>query len=357
MDNYDYQALVNEVVRRGINMFGNFEDWTKGAFAFADLGEEGRSMFKAISSISDKYREKENDYKFSHALRTRGRITIASFIYMCKQHGIDTNKYYVKDETVTVPYSPPKVNRPPKIIEYGAIDKKYMLESLDEDLQSDIVCFLKPLIDDMDKVRRIVNSFYLGITDDKHVIYWYVDKDDIIRYGKVMAYRADGHRDHSKHPESIPCELSKKGLISSDFVIKKTLFGEHLLSLPENRGKTIGVVEGEKSAVICSLCIPDILWMATGSQYNMQQERFNAVKDNNVILFPDTDDKSEAFNQWSKRAEEMNQKGWHIQVSDYLEKIATPEQRSKKVDIADLIIDSLSENKRSGNNMVFGEQV
>ena len=79
MDNYDYQALVNEVVRRGINMFGNFEDWTKGAFAFADLGEKGRSMFKAISSISDKYREKENDYKFSHALRTRGRITIACF--------------------------------------------------------------------------------------------------------------------------------------------------------------------------------------------------------------------------------------------------------------------------------------
>ena len=24
MDNYDYQALVNEVVQRGINMFGNF---------------------------------------------------------------------------------------------------------------------------------------------------------------------------------------------------------------------------------------------------------------------------------------------------------------------------------------------
>ena len=109
MDNYDYQGLVNEVVQRGINMFGNFEDWTKGAFAFADLGEEGRSMFKAISSISDKYREKENDYKFSHALRTRGRITIASFIYMCKQHGIDTNKYYVKDETVTVPYCPPNI--------------------------------------------------------------------------------------------------------------------------------------------------------------------------------------------------------------------------------------------------------
>ena len=42
MDNYNYQALVNEVVCRGINMFESFEDWTKGAFALSNLGEAGR---------------------------------------------------------------------------------------------------------------------------------------------------------------------------------------------------------------------------------------------------------------------------------------------------------------------------
>ena len=52
MDKYDYQALVNEVVTRGINMFENFDDWTKGAFALSNLGEDGRSMFKSISKLS-----------------------------------------------------------------------------------------------------------------------------------------------------------------------------------------------------------------------------------------------------------------------------------------------------------------
>ena len=35
MDNYNYQALANEIVSRGINMFESFEDWTKGAFALS----------------------------------------------------------------------------------------------------------------------------------------------------------------------------------------------------------------------------------------------------------------------------------------------------------------------------------
>ena len=46
MDRYDYQALVNEVVNRGINLFESFDDWTKGAFALSNLGENGRTMFK-----------------------------------------------------------------------------------------------------------------------------------------------------------------------------------------------------------------------------------------------------------------------------------------------------------------------
>ena len=46
MDRYDYQALVNEVVNRGINLFESFDDWTKGAFALSNLGENGRTMQK-----------------------------------------------------------------------------------------------------------------------------------------------------------------------------------------------------------------------------------------------------------------------------------------------------------------------
>lgn len=345
MSNYDYNALVNEVVRRGINMFESFDDWTKGALALADLGEDGRCLFKAISSLSDKYRESENDYKFSHALRTRGSISIASFIYMCKCHNIDTTKFYVKDSVPLVQDFPKVIKREPINTACIEIPKEHMRKSLVGNMDSDFVCFLKTLVEDIDRVAEIIQDYQVGATPDHHVIYWYMDQEGLVRYGKIMAYDKNGHREHSFFPKSIPCELAKQGQLPSSYTIKKTLFGEHLLAKPENHAKTVGIVESEKSAIICSLCMPDILWMATGSMNNMQQERFEAVKNRKVILYPDTDEKSEAFKRWDAKAKELNMAGWNIHTSNYLEMMATPDQRKQKIDIADLLIYDLQNRK------------
>lgn len=51
MDNYDYNALANEVVRRGINMFESFDDWTKGLLLSPILGGMG-STFLRPSAVS-----------------------------------------------------------------------------------------------------------------------------------------------------------------------------------------------------------------------------------------------------------------------------------------------------------------
>lgn len=74
---------------------------------------------------------------------------------------------------------------------------------------------------------------------------------------------------------------------------------------------------------------------------NVQTERMEVVKNRLVIFYPDTDPDSLAFNKWRQRADELNHLGWQIQVSDYLEKVATPEQRQMKIDIADLLIDNI----------------
>ena len=341
MDRYDYQALVNEVVTRGINMFENFDDWTKGAFALSNLGEDGRAMFKSISKLSSRYNEAENYRKFTNALHTNNKVGIASFIYMCRQHGIDTNRFYIKD---AVDYSQPiatPVNHHQRSMAPVTIQREYVARSLDRNLRSDFVSFLKLLVADVDRVVEIVNAYQLGVTKDGHVIYWYIDKDDTVRMGKVMAYKPDGHRNKSFMPLSIPKELSKHGELSADYAIKQTLFGEHLLNLPANTDKTIGIVESEKSAVICSLCIPDLLWMATGSKGNLQEERLSAIKERLAILFPDTDTDGKTYSEWQSRVSELNAKGWHLQTSDYLEQVANAEQRQGKIDIADLLIEDI----------------
>jgi hypothetical protein len=342
MDNYDYNALANEVVRRGINMFESFDDWTKGAFALSNLGKDGLDIFKTISSLSQKYNASECERKFKNALSTGNRIGIATFIYMCQQHGIDTNRYYVKDSCVDViqpvATSPNKIQPSFPIV---SIEKDFLNRSLDKNLTSDFVCFLKSLVDNVDQLVDVANRYYLGVNHDRHVVYWYVDKDNIIRYGKVMSYGTDGHRDPSFCPLSIPKELSKKGLLPTKYAIKQTLFGEHLLHYPQYVDKTIGVVESEKTAVICSLFLPSLLWVATGSMGNVQTERMEVVKNRHVILYPDSDPESLAFNKWEERATELNGQGWNILVSDYLEKVATPKQRKQKIDIADLLIENL----------------
>ena len=341
MDRYDYQALVNEVVTRGINMFENFDDWTKGAFALSNLGEDGRAMFKSISKLSSRYNEAENNRKFNNALYTNKKVGIASFIYMCRQHGIDINKFYIKD---TVDYAQPiatPINHRQRSVTPVAIQRDYVSRSLDRNLRSDFVSYLKLLVSDVDRVVDIVNTYQLGVTKDGHVIYWYIDKDDVIRMGKVMAYNPDGHRNKSIMPLSIPKKLSKRGELSADYAIKQTLFGEHLLNLSTSDGKTIGIVESEKSAVICSLCVPDFLWMATGSKGNLQEERLSAIKERLAILFPDTDADGKTYSEWQSRASELNAKGWHLQACDYLERVATAEQRKAKIDIADLLIEDL----------------
>ena len=195
MDNYDYNALANEVVRRGINMFESFDDWTKGAFALSNLGRDGLDIFKTISSLSQKYNAAECERKFRNALSTSNRIGIASFIYMCQQHGIDTNKYYVKDSEVALlqPVATHQIESCP-IPPLVSIDSVYLTNSLDYSLSSDFGFYLRNLADRVDHVVDVARLYYLGMNREHHTIYWYVDKDNIVRYGKVMAYGADGHR-------------------------------------------------------------------------------------------------------------------------------------------------------------------
>ena len=342
MDRYDYQALVNEVVTRGINLFEAFDDWTKGAFALSNLGEDGRSMFKSISKLSSKYSEAENNRKFTNALHTNNKVGIASFIYMCRQHGIDTNKFYIKDDVEWTQPVATVVNHHPRVTTPVAIRKEYVTRSLDRNLRSDLVSYLKTLVSDVDGLVAVVNAYHLGITRGGHVIFWYIDKDGVVRMGKVITYAANGHRDKSVTPLSIPKELSRCGKLQADYVLKQTLFGEHLLRHSANADKVIGIVESEKSAIICSLCFPNVLWMATGSKVNLQDERMSAVRERKVILFPDTDVDGQTYGQWHKRADELNAKGWYIQVYDYLEQVATLEQRKAKIDIADLLTNDLS---------------
>ena len=119
---------------------------------------------------------------------------------------------------------------------------------------------------------------------------------------------------------------------------------------------TVCVVEAEKTAVIMSELYPQYVWLAAGGLGEVQVEKFRPLRGHKVVLFPDTDPDGTAFRRWSEAATlVMNQVFWEdsppIRVSPLLELHATPDQKSRKIDL----VDFLSETNVNNNHNLIHE--
>lgn len=130
--------------------------------------------------------------------------------------------------------------------------------------------------------------------------------------------------------------LKAAHLLPPEWSLAQCLFGEHLLQ--DNVNANVALVELEKTAVICSLLLPEYIWLATGgkSQFN---DRLMVMKGRKVTAFPDID----GCDEWRKKAK--NYPMLDITISDILERNATPEQRERHVDIADVLLDEMLKKK------------
>lgn len=81
----------------------------------------------------------------------------------------------------------------------------------------------------------------------------------------------------------------------------------------------------------------EVIWLATGGKSNLSVQALQPLKGMRVILFPDTD----AYTDWVKTAQEITEQFGHpITVSNILEQYATDDQKRRKIDLADFIIES-----------------
>jgi hypothetical protein len=68
--------------------------------------------------------------------------------------------------------------------------------------------------------------------------------------------------------------------------------------------KVVCIVESEKTALIAAACIPECLFMATGSLENLTLDRLKPLRGRRIKLYPDTSQDGSAFEKWSKKADE-----------------------------------------------------
>lgn len=168
-----------------------------------------------------------------------------------------------------------------------------------------------------DAVQRVFDAYWLGTTREGvyqrlPIIFWYIDIRGVVRDGKILWYKADGHRE--QYMNWISARMIKAKLLPENAVTSKCLFGEHLLSqYPE---AIVMVVEGEKSAVFLSCLFSEYVWLATGGCGGLNDEKLEALKGRKVVFLPDSGE----YDKWCKvLSESPNAKAFDYRVSKALE--------------------------------------
>lgn len=159
-------------------------------------------------------------------------------------------------------------------------------------------------------------------------VFWQIDRRGHIRTGKIMLYDAiTGNR--VKKPYN-RIDWIHKTPPQPDFNLRQCMFGEHLL---KDNDKTVAIVESEKTAIIASVYLPEFTWLATGGLSHLNPEKCRALKDRNVVLFPDLG----GYDKWKAKAAELSSLA-RFTISDLLERKATHWNRRDGLDIADYLV-------------------
>jgi hypothetical protein len=174
---------------------------------------------------------------------------------------------------------------------------------------------------------RLVSKYHIGTS--KHwpgsSVFWQVDERGSIRTGKIMQYSpVTGKR--VKEPHNL-IAWAHTALKLPEFNLQTCLYGLHLLM--GDRIKPVAIVESEKTAILCSVFLPQFIWLATGGLSCLSPEKCRVLQGRKVTLWPDVN----AFLKWEVKARELG-----FGISDLLEKRATDKQRAGGWDLADFLV-------------------
>ncbi|MFZ4725093.1 MAG: DUF6371 domain-containing protein [Paludibacter sp.] len=218
----------------------------------------------------------------------------------------------------------------------GFIPYHYLENSLS--YESNFVSFLKNNFSE-EQINIVFEKYLLGASKNKEVIFWQIDITGKVRTGKIMQYNLITGKRIKHESGAIDWahnKLKQKKELPQDFNLQQCFFGEHLLTIYPD--KTVAIVESEKSAIITSCILPDMLWLAAGNIHGLSIKKCKVLKNRNVILYPDLG----AYEKWSLKVEEIQKQNYcKVSISTLLEDEASEIDRENGLDIADYMIEEL----------------
>lgn len=174
-------------------------------------------------------------------------------------------------------------------------------------------------------------------------IFWQIDAKGIVRTGKIMLYNIETNK-RVKQPYDHISWIHTK-ILTDSHELKQCFFGEHLIN--QYKSKPIAIVESEKSAIICTYFLPEYVWLSAGNINGLSIDKFKVLSGRKVVLFPDL---NKGFEIWQQKANEFKNIA-EVSISDYLQLIATPEQQTNGLDLADYLISTITENVAHVSNV------
>ncbi len=358
-DKYNLISLANAIYDTGANLAERRIDWLALMFSMAGGGEPLRASFHKLASQGSTYRFKENDREFSKAIKKTSDENLAWLLKKAKELGINLDDHLslegrrAREDRI---YTRKSVTRSllPSIRtqrNMNYIPNEYLAKC-----RSNNSTFVKSLVSSgiltQEQATAAADLYRLGAMRDGSVIFWQIDTDGCIRDGKVMQYDTNCHRLKEQGAQWMGWLMryklkgtDGKFLLQQDWHATQCLFGQHLLadnsSLLTPNSSLICIVEAEKTAVILSQLMPDKLWLAAGGEQQLSVYKLDALRGHKVILYPDTDPDGATFAHWQQIANESRlQLGLNISVSNLLETHASADQKERKIDLVDFLIET-----------------
>ena len=196
-----------------------------------------------------------------------------------------------------------------------------------------------------EQMRHAAQRYRLGRSRSGRTIFWMIDELGFVRDGHI------GNAWASAMMKQREPELLK------DWHTEHCLFGMHLVDENENQNENdngnenedenqnenspVGIVEKESSAVVLSELYPNYIWMATSCPLNFVIDRLEPLRGRRIVVFPPTNPLMYSYVTWLELVDQAC-RAYHldITVSAILEDNATPEQKARKIDLADYLFEA-----------------
>ena len=281
-------------------------------------------------------------------------------------------KYSIETDMNDINYTPPPPRPKPEPLPMLVLPKHIMARTLLDVEQSTLVRWIRTGINwdtiQRKRINEVLNHYAVGCSRQGMTVFWQMDEKGQLRTGKMMRYKADGHRDKSQgynfdwihsalsrtkktydsegniiaegplpHPELF--DPSKQEMVSC-------YYGLHLLNhwKRKNIDQTVKIVESEKTALLMAIAYgnhANQVWMACGGLENLTREKLKPLIDQRrrIILFPDRD----GIDKWRIKAEQLHYDRMTLDTTP-VTKWWKPED-GEKADIADVVVRIINESE------------